>query len=155
VISAPAEQVLRRPPPVRAAASVRTSEVVRARGVTLRSTWVVSLNRCVHIIDATPRRRSSKPTDAFTHSLCHVIARRGRPCADGGCRRSPKGMTEPARERRFRMTSMDPEDQEFGRKAAEDQDAVDALAEEGVEESDLSDESPRESPRAGRKADEI
>lgn len=52
------------------------------------------------------------------------------------------------------MTLMDPEDQEFGRKAAEDQEAVDALEDEGIEESDLSDDAPRESPRAGRKADE-
>jgi hypothetical protein len=48
---------------------------------------------------------------------------------------------------------MDPEDQEFGRKAAEDQEKVDQLA-EGVSEEDLSDEPTREEPRPGRKAPE-
>ena len=52
------------------------------------------------------------------------------------------------------MSLMDPEDQEFGRKAAEDQDTVDALEDKGVTEDELSDEPPRKEPRAGRKADE-
>jgi len=50
------------------------------------------------------------------------------------------------------MTLADPEDQEFGRKAAEDQAKVDELAERGVSEDDLPEESPREEPRAARKA---
>ena len=49
------------------------------------------------------------------------------------------------------MSLVDPEDQEFGRKALEDQEKVDRLAEQGVSEEDLSDESP-DGPRAGRKA---
>jgi hypothetical protein len=49
---------------------------------------------------------------------------------------------------------MDPEDQEFGRKAAEDQEKVDRLAEKGVSEEELSDEPARQEPRPGRKAPE-
>lgn len=52
------------------------------------------------------------------------------------------------------MSLMDPEDQQFGHKAAEDQEEVDALANRGVTEDELSDEPPRKEPRAGRKADE-
>jgi hypothetical protein len=52
------------------------------------------------------------------------------------------------------MSLADPEDQEFGRKAREDQEKVDALAEQGVDEEDLPDDPPRETPRAGRKAPE-
>lgn len=52
------------------------------------------------------------------------------------------------------MTLMDPEDQVFGYKAAQDQEKVDELERQGVSEEDLSDEPPREGPRAGRKADE-
>lgn len=52
------------------------------------------------------------------------------------------------------MSLMDPEDQEFGRKAAEDQETVDALEKQGVTPEELPDEPPREGPRAGRKAAE-
>ena len=52
------------------------------------------------------------------------------------------------------LTLMDPEDQQFGHKAAEDQDEVDALADKRVTEDELSDEPPQKEPRAGRKADE-
>jgi hypothetical protein len=52
------------------------------------------------------------------------------------------------------MSLMDPEDQQFGHKAAQDQDKVDALEDKGVTEDELSDESPRKEPRAGRKAEE-
>ena len=52
------------------------------------------------------------------------------------------------------MSLMDPEDQNFGSKTTEDQEFVDALDEEGVTAEDLSDESPREEPRAGRKAED-
>jgi hypothetical protein len=52
------------------------------------------------------------------------------------------------------MSLMDPEDQQFGHKAAEDQDKVDALEEKGVTEDELSNEPPRKEPRAGRKAEE-
>lgn len=52
------------------------------------------------------------------------------------------------------MTLMDPEDQEFGRKAAEDQEKVDELERQGVSEDELSDDAPRDAPRAGRKASE-
>lgn len=50
------------------------------------------------------------------------------------------------------MSLMDPEDQEFGRRAARDQEAVDALEEQGVSEEDLPDDAPRKEPRPGRKA---
>ena len=50
------------------------------------------------------------------------------------------------------MSLMDPEDQQFGHKAAEDQEEVDRLEEQGVTEEDLSDDPPRDEPRAGRKA---
>ena len=52
------------------------------------------------------------------------------------------------------MSLMDPEDQKFGHKAAQDQEKVDELEREGVAEDELSDEPPRDEPRAGRKADE-
>jgi hypothetical protein len=52
------------------------------------------------------------------------------------------------------MSLMDPEDQKFGHKAAHDQEKVDELERQGVSEEDLSDEPPRDEPRAGRKADE-
>lgn len=52
------------------------------------------------------------------------------------------------------MSLMDPEDREFGHKAAQDQEKVDALEKEGVSEDELPDEPPRDSPRAGGKADE-
>jgi hypothetical protein len=51
------------------------------------------------------------------------------------------------------MSLMDPEDQEFGHKAAEDQEVVDALEERGLTEEDLPDEQPVNGPRAGRKAE--
>ena len=50
------------------------------------------------------------------------------------------------------MSLMDPEDQKFGRKAAEDQALVDALGEQGRAAEDLPDETPRKTPRPGRKA---
>ena len=46
----------------------------------------------------------------------------------------------------------DPQDQQFGEAAREDQEAVDRLAEEGVTEDELSDE-PARAPRAGAKAE--
>lgn len=52
------------------------------------------------------------------------------------------------------MSLMDPEDQEFGRKAAQDQEKVDELERQGVSEEDLSDEPPSHEARPGRKADE-
>ena len=52
------------------------------------------------------------------------------------------------------MSLMDPEDRKFGRKAAADQELVDALDEQGVAAEDLPEEPPREEPRAGRKAEE-
>jgi hypothetical protein len=52
------------------------------------------------------------------------------------------------------MSLMDPEDQQFGRKAAEDQEKVDDLADKGVTEDELSGEPARTTPRAGRKAEE-
>ena len=51
------------------------------------------------------------------------------------------------------MSLMDPEDQKFGRKAAEDQELVDALDEQGVAAEDLPEEPPRKAPRAGGKAE--
>ena len=45
------------------------------------------------------------------------------------------------------MSLMDPEDQEFGRKAAQDQEKVDELERQGVSEEDLSDEPPSHEPR--------
>ncbi len=51
------------------------------------------------------------------------------------------------------MSLMDPEDRKFGRKAAEDQEFVDALEEQGVAVEDLPEEPPRKDPRAGRKAE--
>lgn len=51
------------------------------------------------------------------------------------------------------MSLADREDQEFGRKAAEDQERVDDLEKEGVSEEDLPEEPPRDEPRAGRKAE--
>jgi hypothetical protein len=49
------------------------------------------------------------------------------------------------------MSLVDPEDQQFGRKALENQEKVDRLAEQGMSEEDLPDEAPG-GPRAGRKA---
>jgi hypothetical protein len=51
------------------------------------------------------------------------------------------------------MSLMDPEDQKFGHKAAEDQELVDTLDEQGVAAEDLPEEPPRKEPRAGRKAE--
>ena len=50
------------------------------------------------------------------------------------------------------MTTADPEDQQFGKKAAEDQAEVDRLAREGVTDEELSDKPAHDEPRAGRKA---
>lgn len=52
------------------------------------------------------------------------------------------------------MSLMDPEDQKFGRQAAEDQELVDLLEEQGVAEEQLSDDPAHEDPRPGRKAQE-
>lgn len=49
---------------------------------------------------------------------------------------------------------MDPEDQEFGWKAAEDQEKVDQMEEKGVSEEELPEEPTRKEPRPGRKAPE-
>ena len=51
------------------------------------------------------------------------------------------------------MSLMDPEDQEFGRKAEEDQELFDALEEKGVAVEDLPEEPPRDQPRLRRKAE--
>ena len=50
------------------------------------------------------------------------------------------------------MTLADPQDSEFGAKAAKDQEEVDRLAAQGVSEDELPDEPPRDEPRAGSKA---
>lgn len=50
------------------------------------------------------------------------------------------------------MTNADPEDQQFGKQAAEDQAEVDRLAREGVTDDELSDRPAHDEPRAGRKA---
>ncbi len=46
-----------------------------------------------------------------------------------------------------------PEDQKFGRRAAEGQELVDTFNEEGVAAEYLPDEPARKEPRAGRKAE--
>ncbi len=51
------------------------------------------------------------------------------------------------------MSLVDHEDQKFGRKAAEDQEFVDALDEQGVAAEDLPEEPPRKPQRPGRKAE--
>lgn len=50
------------------------------------------------------------------------------------------------------MSLMDPEDEEFGRRAGQDQELVDELEKEGVTQDELPDRAPREGPRPGRKA---
>ncbi len=52
------------------------------------------------------------------------------------------------------MSLMDPEDQKFGRQAAQDQELVDTLEEQGVTEEELPDHPAHEDPRPGRKAQE-
>jgi hypothetical protein len=52
------------------------------------------------------------------------------------------------------MSLVDPDDQKFGRQAAEDQELVDTLETEGVTEEELPDDPAHEDPRPGRKAEE-
>ena len=52
------------------------------------------------------------------------------------------------------MSLMDPEDEKFGWRAADDQELVDILEEQGVTEDELSDDPVNENPRPGRKAQE-